>query len=231
MLELTAFVKAGGILSKQLKLRPDGSVHSDGAECRMSAGTAQRIQIADIADLGDFIGELKSDVAIALGVLREDLPDLVKVVPKAKLNGVTPPDTIARTASFISFRPGLPGFALIDFDSKAMPLTVRAKLDAVGGCWNALTSVLPPLRQAAHVVRLSTSAGLIRSDTGAGLPASGGLHIYVMVRDVADSERFLRALHDRAWLAGYGWMMVGAGGQLLERSIVDRMVGSPERLV
>ena len=40
-----------------------------------------------------------------------------------------------------------------------------------------------------------------------------------------------RVLHDRCWLAGYGWFMVGAGGQLLERSIVDRMVGAPERLV
>ena len=51
------------------------------------------------------------------------------------------------------------------------------------------------------------------------------------MRDVADSARFLKALHDRCWLAGYGWMMVGAGGQMLERSIIDRMVGAPERLV
>jgi hypothetical protein len=51
------------------------------------------------------------------------------------------------------------------------------------------------------------------------------------VQEGADIERFLRALHDRCWLAGLGWMMVGAGGQLLERSIIDRMVGAPERLV
>ena len=34
-----------------------------------------------------------------------------------------------------------------------------------------------------------------------------------------------------AGCTGFGWYMVGAGGQLLERSIVDRMVGAPERLV
>jgi hypothetical protein len=50
------------------------------------------------------------------------------------------------------------------------------------------------------------------------------------VRDGADIERFLKTFHLRCWLAGLGWMMVGAGGQL-ERSIVDRMVGAPERLV
>ena len=57
------------------------------------------------------------------------------------------------------------------------------------------------------------------------------MHIYVAVKDSADIERFLKTLHDRCWLAGFGWLMVGAGGQLLERSIVDRMVGAPERLV
>jgi len=51
------------------------------------------------------------------------------------------------------------------------------------------------------------------------------------VQNGADIERFLRELHARCWLAGLGWMMVGAAGQFLERSIVDRMVGSPERLV
>jgi hypothetical protein len=45
------------------------------------------------------------------------------------------------------------------------------------------------------------------------------------------AERFLKTLHERCWLAGFGWIMVGAAGTALERSIVDRMVGGPERLV
>ena len=51
------------------------------------------------------------------------------------------------------------------------------------------------------------------------------------MQDGDDVERFLKALHERCWLAGLGWMMVGTAGQLLDRSIVDRMVGAPERLV
>ena len=38
--------------------------------------------------------------------------------------------------------------------------------------------------------------------------------------------RFLKTLHARCWLGGFGWMNVGAAGQLLERSIIDRMVGA-----
>jgi hypothetical protein len=94
-----------------------------------------------------------------------------------------------------------------------------------------LCQVLPELKGAAYVKRRSTSAGLLRTDTGEKLPGSKGLHIYIAVKDSGDIERFLNTLHERCWLAGYGWMMVGKAGQLLERSIVDRMVGAPERLV
>ena len=79
--------------------------------------------------------------------------------------------------------------------------------------------------------RASTSAGLFRADDNTPLPGSSNAHIYVVVENGQDVVRFLKALHDRCWLAGFGWLMVGVAGQLLERSIVDRMVGAPERLV
>src|SRR5262249_46904389 len=148
---------------------------------------------------------------------------------KRKLNGQ--PDVIARIGTDIVFRKEQPALALLDFDTKCMPPEVAAEMKRLGGFWPALLSVLPALRPVAHVIRRSTSAGLFRSDTGEKLPGSDGLHVYVPVLDGGDVERFLKALHERCWLAGFGWMMVGAGGQLLERSIVDRMVGAPERLV
>jgi hypothetical protein len=57
------------------------------------------------------------------------------------------------------------------------------------------------------------------------------VHVFVVVKDGRDIDRFLKTLHQRCWLKGLGWKMVGAGGQLLERSIVDRSVGGSERLV
>ena len=90
---------------------------------------------------------------------------------------------------------------------------------------------MPRLGDVGHVLRRSTSAGLYRTDTGEQLAGSGGMHAFITVRDGGDIDRFLPDLHARCWLAGLGWLMVGAGGQLLERSIVDRVVGSPERLV
>jgi hypothetical protein len=228
--EITCLTKSGGPLTKTIKLDPDGSVVSDGSACIMSRGSARRVHIANIGQLATLIARLQSNEAIALGALRSDLPDQVEIVTKRKLNGAKP-DVIARTGDNIVFSSGRPALALLDFDTKGMPPDVAARLDQVGGFWAALISVVPGLSSVARVTRSSTSAGLCRNDTSEGLPGSTGLHVYLLVRDGVDIERFLKTLHARCWLAGFGWMMAGAAGQLLERSIVDRMVGVPERLV
>jgi hypothetical protein len=228
-IEITVFEKSGGPLTKRISLAPDGSVKSDGSACIMVRGVAQRLRIANVGELAIVVDKMLPNQALALGALRSDLPDKVQVVTKKNLNGQ--PDTIARTATHIHYRKEAPALVLIDFDTKGMPTEVASEMQRRGGFWQTLLSILPPLQSVAHLIRCSTSAGLFRTDNGQELPGSGGQHVYLWVRDGADIERFLRTLHDRCWLAGYGWMMVGAGGQLLNRSIIDRMVWSPERLI
>jgi hypothetical protein len=230
-MEITGFAKSGGVLSKRISLAEDGSLKSDGSACVMSRGTARRVHLTGIADLGSLIQGLRSNEAIALGALRPGLPDQVEIAAKDKVNCIAQPNVIARTGANILYAVNQSGLVLLDFDCRGMPPHVGAKLVDLGGCWSALVSVLPAFGAAAHLKRHSTSAGLFRSDTGARLLGSNGLHIYVLVNDAADSDRFLRTLHARCWLAGLGWTIIGASGQLLERSIVDRMVGRPERLV
>jgi hypothetical protein len=229
--EIVCFTKSGGPLTKRISLNDDGTTKSDGSGCLMPRGIAVRTPIANITELAGLISGLRPDQAIALGALRSDLPGQVSVVTKRELNGHAAADVIARTADSIQFRSGQPGFALFDYDTKGMPADVEARLKERGKYWTALCEVLPELRGASYMRRRSTSAGLLRTDTGEKLPGSKGLHIYVAVKDGADIERFLKTLHERCWLVGFGWLMVGAGGQLLDRSIVDRMVGAPERLV
>jgi hypothetical protein len=230
--EIIVFTKTGGPLTKRISLNADGSAFRDGSACIMSCGTARRVQINDVGHLATQISSLNSKQAIALGTLPDNLPDEVEVATKAKLlNGVARPNVIARTADTIIYRNGKPAFALIDIDTKDMPTTIKAKINKLGGYWPALLSVLLELRNVARVTRASTSSGLSRSDTGELLPGSDNLHIYIAVEDGTDIPRFLRALHIRCWLAGFGWMMVSKSGALLERSLVDRMVGGAERLV
>ena len=229
-IELTRLTKDGGPLTKKIFVSPDGTLVKDSSACVMAHGTAERVRVAGVDALSALIEDLTPSQAIALGTLRTDLPDKVEVTTKKRLiNGVARPDVIARTGANIVYHG--PAFTLLDLDTKAMPAGVAAELQRLGGFWPALVTVLSALGDAARVTRRSTSAGLSRADTGEALQGSDGVHVYVAVKDGADIVRFLRTLHDRCWLAGYGWMMVSASGALLERSIVDRMVGGPERLV
>jgi hypothetical protein len=216
------------LMSKRIWLDASGKLNSDGSACLMVTGTAERTPAETASDLARVIGNCRSDQAIALGALKEELRASVAVTIPMRLDKY--PGAITRSRSYIDYRPGCPAWALIDFDTKGMPDEVKAKIDAAGGMWQALLMVAPDLADAARVSRASTSAGLFRRDTGEPIPGSDGEHHFVLVLDGSDIARCLKDLHDRCWFHGLGWHMIGRAGQLLERSIVDRMVGSGERL-
>jgi hypothetical protein len=224
--DLTIITKRGGPLTKRIHLDGD-HLSNDSSACVMSRGRAERFQFGAAQQLADLIGGLGSSQALALGALPPG-QDQYEVTTKRRMNGAA--GAIARSNEFFAYREGAPAWALLDFDKKGMPDPMARQLDAVGGVWAALVSIIPEFADVAQVSRQSTSAGLYRTDTGEQFPGSGGVHFYVAVKDGADVERFLKTLHERCWLAGFGFMLVGAGGQLLERSIIDRVVGGPERL-
>ncbi|MEH2480643.1 hypothetical protein V1282_004000 [Nitrobacteraceae bacterium AZCC 2146] len=228
--QITLITKRGtpALMSKSISLDEAGKLHSDASECRMVYGTATRAFAATASALVLIIASCGSDQAIALGRLKDELPDRVEVTVPSRLDGH--PGAITRSRKFIDYRPGSPAWALIDFDTKGMPEEVAARIEAAGGMWAALLSVAPELAAAARVSRASTTAGLFRDDKGEPIPGSAGMHHYVLVRDGKDVERFLKDLHARCWLSGFGWHAIGAVGQLLDRSLIDRMVGYGERL-
>jgi hypothetical protein len=141
------------------------------------------------------------------------------------------PSVIARTKKYLVFKESEPGFVLLDVDVKGMPETVKHRIEECGGVLGALCEVMPALKTVARLERASTSSGLRNKETGETYHGSGGRHIVIPVRDAADIPRFLSDLHDHLWLKGFGWGMASAAGSFLERSLVDKYCGSPERLI
>jgi hypothetical protein len=188
--EVTLIKKWGAnpLMSKRIFLDDEGKLQSDGSQCVMVQGTAVRAPATAPSDLAKLISDCCSDEAIALGSLKEGLSNAVPITVPSKINDN--PGAITRSREFINYRPRTPAWALIDFDIKGMPAHIAARIEAEGGMWNALLKVAPGIACAARVVRGSTSCGLFRSDTGVSLPGSKGLHVYVLLRDGADSERF-----------------------------------------
>jgi hypothetical protein len=232
--ELTIFENSRGPLVKSFSLDADGNlVKTPGGQ--MGSGRGARVTVPDARALASLINAMTPRRALAMGALRSDLPPIVRVAPvrvvkKRALNGGAAPDLIARTRGHMTFRPGSRSFVLIDFDTADMPAAVKTRIEQCGGFVGALTTIIPELKDAGTVLRASTSAGLVRTRDGHRFPGGEGLHCYVQILDAADSDRFLRSLHEHAWLAGFGWIGISAAGSALERSIVDRMVGVEEHL-
>jgi hypothetical protein len=214
--EITIFTKSRDQLSKSITV-VDGALRSDGSQCRMSEGSAARVFCDTLDDLKKAIGGCTSNQALAIGRLKDDLPPLVQIVCKGKLS--KHPGAISRSLDHFDLADG-PGACLLDLDLKGAP----AGLDPIA----ALTQVLPDLDFITYVERASTSSGI--SDGVTAYPGSTGRHLYILVKDQRDVPRFLRALQDRLWLAGFGWGDVSAVGGFLVRSVIDIAVGSPERL-
>ena len=218
--EITIFTKPnGGCLSKKISL-VDGKVLADGSECVMSRGSASRTVACGVYDFADLVGGCGSDQALALGRLRVGVRGEVTVVTKGKLEAN--PGAIARSGDYLEYRAGAPAYALLDYDIKGMPTEVKDRIKALGGLLgrasvdrSGATRRCP--RGSAIDQRRFVPPGYRRGAAG----FRRILHVYVLVKDGADIDRFLRTLHERCWLAGFGWHMLGAGGQLLERSIVD----------
>jgi hypothetical protein len=222
-------------LTKSISFGDDGRLKSDGSTCFMARGSGQNVSLEGPQDLADLINRLDSSEALSLGAIetakvgrRPD--DAVNVVTARKLREPRA-GVIARTAEYIAFQPGKVGFMLLDVDFKDMPASVAEAIEANGGVLETIFSACPALRSAGRVGRASTSAGISNTKTGQRFAGSGGLHIYIAVSDAADIPRALKILFDRLWLAGYGWINIGAAGQFLERSLIDAAVGSPERLI
>ena len=233
--QITVFKKAAGNLSKHLSLDAEGRLIKDGSPCAMSEGQAQVQPLSTqtpFADLAQKIDAMTSNKALALGSILGIEPKMtVRVTCRSKLNGAAD-GVIARDKKHMIYRRSQPAMVLLDYDTGGMPDAVHRKVEQAGGFFEALAKhVWSDLRKAGYVMRASTSSGLTRADTGAALPDSDGQHVYIAIHDGTDSPRLLRAIQARCWLHGLAWHKLSADGKLLERSIVDIMVGSPERLV
>lgn len=135
---------------------------------------------------------------------------------------------LSRTKDDFSFGLG-EGWLLLDYDTKGLTEAVLSKIERLGGIMNALLHLWPELDNGDFVVRPSSSAGV--HVVGHPAPKISGFHMFVRLKRAADIPQALKALHYRCWLHGLGYHMISRSGQLLDRSIVDITVGSPERLI
>ena len=217
---VTIVTSSTGAVNKKIYVR-DSKICKD-SNAQIYQGFAKTVPAATSADLSSVIANLKQNEAIALGQL-EQLGHSFPLTTKAELYS----GSIARTKEFFHHS-NFVGWLLIDVDTKDLPPDIMDKL-AGRSAFDVLLSIMPELLLTETLVRASSSAGILKPD-GSEQEATG-LHIFIKIADQRQSKSMLQLMHDRCWEAGYGFFALAADGKLLERSLVDTSVHSPERLV
>jgi hypothetical protein len=231
-IRFTAFTKAKDFngddcLSKRISL-VNGEPKSDGSACRMGRGAGKTIELNSLEAFADLIGNAPSNSAISIGVARGKDPGASYcIITQEAMKKPHSEDAVARTLDNFEFSRGA-GLLLVDWDVKSAPAEVRAKI-AAKSVDEVLVDLCPELAACGRVYRESTSSNL--SHNGHSWPGSGGAHGFVAVVDATDIARATKALAQRAWLKGYGWIAISRAGSLLVRSPIDEAVASPERLI
>ncbi|MGR0480936.1 MAG: DNA primase family protein [Candidatus Electronema sp. V4] len=231
-ISFTCFTKDDGILTKRMKLA-DGQLVKDTSECRMSKGQAQTVTLTP-AEFGAFLQGLKQNQAIAHGICGHSKVEIVSKSREtgAKSRGGLP--VIARSKEHFRYPEG-PGLLMLDhdkardnavsLDAKALTAYSPDKLAEI------ISNFFPEIKQAAYVSSCSTSSCIHNTETNEELRGKGaGFHLYLFPNNAADVPRFLAVLGKRLVLAGYGRVEISRAGSLLERTLADLLVGSPERL-
>jgi hypothetical protein len=215
MAEITVFTSDARTLSKRYELGADGRLVKDGSTCAMSSGLARRCDASTAEKLAAIINKCELPNAVCVGRFTNPAVQKTRIVTA----GREADGEISRTKEYFDFVDG-PGWALLDADG-----TGDADVSVM------FCGVIPELVTTARVLRPSTSFGLSSALTEESFPASGGMHILLLLKDQRDLPRFLEDLHKRLWLAGHGWIKVTADGKALERSPVDTALKDPTRLI
>lgn len=217
-------------MGKRFFLDDDGQLQKQ-ANGLFSKGYVTVQNANNAQELAELAQNLTPQDALCLGQPRGvnalgTAPVATRQAQQALVNSSVP--ILSRTKDDFSFGQGQ-GWLLLDYDTRGLSEAVFSRIEQLGGIMNALHHVWPELENSDFVVRPSSSAGV--HIIGDPAPSVSGFHMFVRLKRATDIPQALKTLHSRCWLNGLGYHMISKSGHLLDRSIVDITVGSPERLI
>ncbi len=223
-LAFTRFASTGGPLTKTFTLHPDGTVGKKAA-AQLWKGRAERVEVRTLEELRDVLEGLTDRQALGWGVPTGGRREVTIAPGKTVAGGAAPPGAVARTKQGFKWSDG-PGIWMLDHDGgrDGGPAMPSAKLI------ERLIAAVPELAQAPMLVGRSASASVVWGRDGKPVGDANKTRIYIPVSSAKSIPALGALLFKRLWLQGDGWFDLSRSGSLLQRSLVDSAVWSPERL-
>lgn len=207
-------------VTKQLRLLADGKVEKLSTAQRLTTAAIERV-MCDAKGFLNALRTVKPTDCFVYGTPKNAAAERIVTVQQHEKDG-QPENCIPRTNDAFQWPDG-PGVMMLDYDpdqSTLSPDELR----------KALYAVCPEMEQSAHVWAASASSRIFHEQTGFEISGIKGQRIYVPVTDAQDIPRAARALHQRLWLNGHGYIKISKAGSLLERSLIDQSVFQPSRI-
>lgn len=187
---------------------------------QMVEGSFQVLEFSNAERLAQILASVGNDQAI-MASLPKDSRAAGKIVTKAEKPNH--PGALSRTKGDFLLPASLPGVSILDYDPPAgeTPLT-RDQL------WAFLLATVPGLESASVIWWCSGSSFIYQGE--AEIQGLRGQRLYILIQDLADTERFGEVMFKRLWLAGHGRIEISTAGSLLMRSIFDQAMAQVARL-
>jgi len=217
---ISIFTSASGAVVKRFFMIGD-QVEAT-ASARIYTGQTRSVRADDPEELKELLDGLGINEAVGLGVL-ETVNQTFPLSAKDALQA----GAVSRSAEFFSHNKGA-GWGMLDIDTKDLPQNVHANL--TGDDITAdIFRLVPELEEVAHLIRPSSSAGIMKPD--GTMRQATGTHIFIRLEYAPNLPQLLQVMHDRCWMAGLGYIKLSKAGHMLERSPIDLAVSGAERLI
>jgi hypothetical protein len=187
---------------------------------QMVEGSFQVLEFSDVQSLAQILASVGNDQAI-MASLPAGGSVGGKIVTKAEKPNH--PGALSRTKDCFGFASNQAGLCILDYDPPAgeTPQTQDQ-------LWALLLATVPGL-ESAGVIWWSSGSSFIYQGQ-AEIQGLRGQRLYILIQDLADTERFGDVLFKRLWLAGRGRIEISTAGSLLMRSIFDQAMAQVARL-
>lgn len=207
-----------GPLTKTIRPDGNGGIMKE-SSAHLTRGTSEVIDLP-FGEFGPFLRTLKSNQAICHGVTTSI--GQVNIITARKFSGQ--PGTVTRTLEHFHYSDGI-GVGMFDHDPKPgqKALTPDMFLDII-------YKVYPDFKKVPLWTTPSTSSCIYDLDGNELSVEGNGFHMYFPFEPANKLPAFAQWLYKKLWIAGYGYIFISKSGALLERSIFDTTVFSPERL-
>lgn len=224
-------VKSSETISKKFSVDENGElIKSDGGNLSKALfATASEFSISDLKDYIENGNECDDRTILIPGTSEYENGIIMTkaLIKRHELEDTNMPK-ISRTKKDFAYRGG-EGFLLLDYDpspdyelNDGEPLSKDELL-------NILYEILPEIKDAPHLWKTSSSSCIENASTEEHLRGISGQHIFIHVDDNTQIERVIDIFYKRLWLAGHGYIFVDKTGGMHARTIVDKVVNSPER--